>query len=164
MGAAAVATMLAGSIAKAQPADTLAAGRALTIEEALSIAHRNNRDLAQAKARVAQAHTGVLQAWVALLPQVAAQGKYTHNYKEVTLDFASFAYLGQLAADTGGIVQAGAVAAGQTAAANTLKTDLNNLGAAGVSSLGSTKPIVIQKSEQLDGSLTATVQIGRAHV
>src|SRR5207237_4788150 len=70
-----------GGIARAQ--------RTLTLEEALSIARRNNRDLAQAKARVEQAHAGVLQAWAPLLPTVAAQGKYTHNYKEVSIDFGT---------------------------------------------------------------------------
>jgi outer membrane protein TolC len=63
------------------------AERTLTLDEALATAHRNNRDLTQAKARIEQAHAGVLTAWVALLPTVLAQGKYTHNYKEVTLDF-----------------------------------------------------------------------------
>src|SRR6185295_4685988 len=32
----------------------------------------------------------VQQAWAALLPTVAAQGKYTHNYKEVSLQFPVF--------------------------------------------------------------------------
>jgi outer membrane protein len=134
MGVASLATMLAlgpqAQAKKAQPTaqpqptgqpqivDAPRPGRALTIEEALSIAHRNNRDLAQAKARVAQAHASVLQAWVALLPQVAAQGKYTHNYKEVSLNF----------------------------------------GAAG-STLGLPTNAIIQKGEQLDASLTATVPL-----
>ncbi len=125
MGAAAVATMLSGPLAMAQAPQPEVArqvdapARTMSIGEALSIAHRNNRDLAQAKARIAQAHAGVLQAWVALLPQVAAQGKYTHNYKEVKLDF------------------------GPEAAAAGLPTT----------------PIVIQKGEQLDASLTATVPL-----
>ena len=63
------------------------AERTLTLEEALEQAHRSNRDLAQARARVAQAHTAVLQAWVALLPTVPVQGKYTHNYREVSFSF-----------------------------------------------------------------------------
>ncbi|HEX3851698.1 MAG TPA: TolC family protein [Polyangiaceae bacterium] len=130
MGAAAVATMLTGSLAQARPAkaqlqpdvtlrvDAPRPGRLLGLDEALGIAHRNNRDLAQAKARIAQAHAGVLQAWVTLLPQVALQGKYTHNYKEVKLDF------------------------GPTAAM-----------------LGLPENAIIQKQEQLDGSVTATVPL-----
>ncbi|MDB4966723.1 MAG: Heavy metal efflux outer membrane protein CzcC family [Myxococcales bacterium] len=62
-------------------------GRTLTIDEALQIANKNNRDLQQAKARVDQAHAAVLQAWSALLPTANAQGKYTHNYKEVAIGF-----------------------------------------------------------------------------
>ena len=61
------------------------AQRTMALDEALSTAHRNNRDLRAAKARIDQAHAGVLTAWVALLPVVTAQGKYTHNYREVTL-------------------------------------------------------------------------------
>lgn len=98
-------------------------GRALSIGEALSIAHKNNRDLAQAKARVAQAHAGVLQAWVALLPQVSAQGKYTHNYKEVELKFS----------------------------------DLSTMFGLPPNAFGPNA--IIQKQEQLDGSLIATVPL-----
>src|SRR3954452_17734294 len=66
---------------------TARAERTLALDEALAIAHRNNRDLRAARARIAQAHAGVLTAWSALLPIATAQGKYTHNYREVTLDF-----------------------------------------------------------------------------
>jgi outer membrane protein TolC len=135
-------------------------GRALTIGEALSIAHKNNRDLAQAKARVAQAHAGVLQAWVALLPQVSVQGKYTHNYKEVPLDFSSFVNIGKLAADTGGAAIAAANAAGQTALAQLLQSDLDKLMSGAPSPLtNASKPIIIQKQEQLDGLAQATIPL-----
>jgi outer membrane protein TolC len=67
---------------------TAHAQRTLALDEALATAHRNNRDLRAAKARVTQAHAGVLTAWSALLPVVTTQGKYTHNYKEVVLDFS----------------------------------------------------------------------------
>jgi OMF family outer membrane factor len=128
MGAAAVATMLTAPLALAQAPAAVAAdvqplGRTLTIDEALSIAHRNNRDLAQAKARVAQAHAGVLQSWAALLPQVVAQGKYTHNYKQVSLDFGAFASALNLPSST------------------------------------FPPNAIIQKGEQLDGSLSATVPL-----
>lgn len=59
----------------------------ISLDEALSLARRNNRDLAQATARVAQAAEAINQAWSSVLPQVVAQGKYTHNYKEVVLSF-----------------------------------------------------------------------------
>ncbi|HJZ86114.1 MAG TPA: TolC family protein [Polyangia bacterium] len=61
------------------------AQRALTLDEALVIARRNNRDLAQARARLEQSAAGIEQAWAALLPQASAQGKYTHNYREVAV-------------------------------------------------------------------------------
>ena len=85
---AAGAVLTAAGAAVAAPADN--DGRTITLEEALSTAHRNNRDLAQARARVEQAHAAVLTAWSALLPTVAAQGKYTHNYKEVAVSFPVF--------------------------------------------------------------------------
>jgi outer membrane protein, multidrug efflux system len=65
------------------------AERALGLDEALAIARRNNRDLRAARARLEQSATNVEQAWVALLPQVTAQGKYTHNYKEVAVNLAA---------------------------------------------------------------------------
>src|SRR5262252_8484196 len=62
-----------------------AAERPLGLDEALAMARRNNHDLEGARARLVQAQAGVEQAWVALLPQLSGQGKYTHNYKEVAL-------------------------------------------------------------------------------
>lgn len=182
MGAAAVATMLTAPMAQAQPAqpqapadvtpqaDAARPGRALTIAEALSVAHKNNRDLAQAKARVEQAHAGVLQAWVALLPQVSLQGKYTHNYKEVTLDFSQQAALqklqGNLTTDLTGAAIGAAAATGNTAVSTALMNDVNAINSyitahpSAASSFGSTSgPIVIQKQEQLDAGLTATVPL-----
>src|SRR5260370_32170495 len=64
------------------------AQRSLTLEEAVALGRRTSRDLRAALARVDQAATGVTQAWVALLPTLTAQGKYTHNYKEVKLDLS----------------------------------------------------------------------------
>lgn len=124
------------------------AQRTLSLDEALSIARRNNRDLAQARARVEQAHAGVLTAWVALLPNVGAQGKYTHNYKEVTLDLTS-QIRGTLAL---------------TQAVRPFVTDpmqqmqLDQSIAAEQAALLQPNPI-IQKGEQLDFLLQATVPL-----
>jgi outer membrane protein TolC len=66
------------------------AERNLTLEDALAFARRGSYDLQAAKARLDQARTLVAKAWVALLPTLAAQGKYTHNYKEVSIDASTF--------------------------------------------------------------------------
>ena len=69
-------------------ASTAQAQRSLTLDDAIALGRRQSRDLAAARARLDQAATSVTQAWVALLPTAAMQGKYTHNYKEVSLRFA----------------------------------------------------------------------------
>src|SRR4051794_19355694 len=91
------------------------ADRVLTLEDALALARTHNRDLRGARARVAEAQAGIEQARAALLPTVSAQGRYTHNYKQVAIDF-------------GAIVPG----AGE---------------------------IIIQKGEQLDANLTASVPL-----
>ncbi|HEX3902188.1 MAG TPA: TolC family protein [Polyangia bacterium] len=63
--------------------------RPLTMEEALAMAKRANKNLVVERARLAQAHTNIEQAWSALFPVVTAQGKYTRNYKNATLDFGA---------------------------------------------------------------------------
>jgi outer membrane protein TolC len=60
----------------------------LTLEDALHAAKKRNRGLVVERARLAQAQTNVEQAWSALFPTIAVQGRYTHNYKEVELGFA----------------------------------------------------------------------------
>jgi outer membrane protein TolC len=65
------------------PALAQTAQRSLTLTEALSLARQNNRDLQAARARVLGAEASIEQARAALLPTVAAQGKYTHNIPEV---------------------------------------------------------------------------------
>jgi outer membrane protein TolC len=57
----------------------------LTLDDALVRARAHNRDLRAARARLDQSRTGIEQARAALLPSAAAQGKYTHNNKEVEL-------------------------------------------------------------------------------
>src|SRR5215510_89312 len=66
------------------------AERVLTLAEALRIARAQSRDGAAARSRKEQADTGSQAAWSALLPTLTAQGKYTHNYKQVELDTSSF--------------------------------------------------------------------------
>jgi len=116
---AAIARILVGGAVLFGP--TAHAEHTLTLDDALGLARAHNRDLRAGKARLEQAEAGVAQARSLLLPSVAAQGKYTHNYKEVTLDFAAFGPPGSAIADMA--------------------------------------PIVIQKGEQLDGSVTATVPL-----
>ncbi len=64
--------------------------RVLTLDEVLRIARQQSRDVAAARARRQQTDVGVEQAWSALLPTLSAQGKYTHNYKQVELDTSTF--------------------------------------------------------------------------
>ena len=70
--------------AQASPAETV---RELTLDQALVLAKRGNKNLVVERARLAAAHTNIEQAWAALFPVVTAQGKYTRNYKNATLDF-----------------------------------------------------------------------------
>jgi outer membrane protein TolC len=101
----ALAFALAPVVALAQQTQPGApAGRALTLDQALANAKRANRTLAVEKARLAGARTNVEQAWSALFPIVTAQGKYTHNYKNATLNFGElFAALGYPPMTTGPI-------------------------------------------------------------
>lgn len=85
--------LLAGAPALAQ--------RALTLDEALALAREHNRELRASRARIEQSATGVEQALAALLPRVAVQGRYTHNYKTVSLDLGQ-----QLAAGVLGLAEA----------------------------------------------------------
>jgi outer membrane protein TolC len=77
---------LASAVTRAEPAAP--APRQLTMDEALAMAKRANKNLVVERARLAQAHTNIEQAWSALFPVVTAQGKYTRNYKNASLDFA----------------------------------------------------------------------------
>jgi outer membrane protein TolC len=79
--------VLAGAPARATPADEESRERALTLDDALAMAKKRNWNLAAERARVAQAQVAIDQAWAILLPTVAAQGKYSRNYKAVTLGF-----------------------------------------------------------------------------
>jgi outer membrane protein TolC len=72
------AALFASSAARAEE-------RSLTLNEAFKIAEKQNLDLSSARSRLDQASLQVKQAFAALYPTAALQGKYTHNYKEVTL-------------------------------------------------------------------------------
>jgi outer membrane protein TolC len=68
-------TATAGSLyAETQPAP-----RTLTLDQALDMARKRNRNLTVERARLAQSQTTVEQAWSVLLPTVAVQGRYTRN-------------------------------------------------------------------------------------
>lgn len=80
-----LAMIVAAALAAAAPA--AAEERVLTLEQALALARKGNRNLAVERARLAQVRTTIAQAWATLFPTVAAQGKYSHNYKEVEFAF-----------------------------------------------------------------------------
>jgi len=121
--------------------------RVLTLDEALRITRQRSRDLLAARARQEQADTGVEQAWSSLLPTVSAQGKYTHNYKQVELNTASFNtpilnLATAISSSTPSPAEAAAVQAFQN---NILQNP--------------PPPAVIQQREQLDGVVQATVPL-----
>ena len=144
-------TALAGAVflASAGPAH---ADRTLGLDEALALARAHNRDLRAARERIAQAAAGVDQARAALLPTVAAQGKYTHNYKEVDFDAAA------LAAPTFGLAGAIHDSTPSTAEAAAIDAFTREANAA----LGAQPAVVIQKQEELDGVVSATVPLVNA--
>lgn len=146
----AAATSLAAAPARAQAMGPVDA-RPLSLDEALHLAYRNNRDLRQARARVDQAHAGVQQAWAALLPNVGAQGKYTHNYKQVTLDLTQQL---QPNVDLANLIKLGVT---DPAAQTAIDQYIDGVNAA--IAQGKRHPIVIQPQEQLDLALNATVPL-----
>jgi multidrug efflux system outer membrane protein len=76
-------TALATILAVTASVNAAAPGAPLTLEDALALARKNNHSLFAERARLAEAQTGVEQAWSALFPTVAGQGKYTRNYKGI---------------------------------------------------------------------------------
>jgi outer membrane protein TolC len=64
------------------------ADRSLTLDDALGLARAHNRDLRAAREHIAVASAGVEQARAALLPTLAVQGRYTHNYAEAQANAA----------------------------------------------------------------------------
>ena len=59
----------------------------LTFEQAIALARKNNRTIKVDRANLAAAQTQTETAWSALLPTLAAQGKYTHNYAQFEFPF-----------------------------------------------------------------------------
>jgi outer membrane protein TolC len=93
VAASAVLAAASTALAAAQAGAAEDARATLTLEQALQLARKRNRSLAVERARLSQAQAAVGQAWAALFPTLAAQGKYTHNYKEVALNFGGDALL-----------------------------------------------------------------------
>jgi outer membrane protein TolC len=63
----------------------------LTLDDALSLARRNNRDLAAARERIAQAEADVTFARASLLPTATLQGRYLRNDREVAFSLGGSA-------------------------------------------------------------------------
>jgi outer membrane protein TolC len=125
------------------------ADRVITLDDALAMARTHNRDLRASRARVDQTATAIEQQRAQLLPNITAQGKYTHNYKEVSLD------LGEFTAPTTGL-------------ADTIRTTTTTPAEAAAigafeqqtaAQLAAQPPIVIQKEEQLDFGITGTLPL-----
>ncbi len=124
------------------------ADRTLTLDEAVALARANNRDLREGRARLAEVEAGVGLARAALMPTLSAQGKYTHNYKGVDLAVSEFS------APTIGLADAiAATATGPEAAAVQSFIEQSN------AALAAQAPIVIQKEEQLDGYVNASLPL-----
>jgi len=75
--------LVAAAPARAPAAVDEAGVRQLTLDDALAMAKKRNWNLAAERQRVVQAQTEIDQAWAILLPTIAAQGKYTRNYKAI---------------------------------------------------------------------------------
>jgi outer membrane protein TolC len=68
----------------------LTAGRSeLTLERALAMARKANRNLVAERERLAQAQSNLESAWAALFPSVVAQGKYSRNNIEFAFPISS---------------------------------------------------------------------------
>jgi outer membrane protein TolC len=125
------------------------ADRSLTLDDAIGLARAHNRDLHAARERIAIANAGVEQARAALLPTVAAQGKYTHNYKEVDFD------VGSLLGPTLGLAEAIRTTTNNPAEATAIDAFQSQTNAV----LAGQPPVVIQKQEELDGVISASVPV-----
>src|SRR4029077_3593870 len=63
-------------------------GRPLTLDDALRLAREGNRDVRATREHLRQAQSDVDRSLAPLLPPLSAQGKYTVNNKQITLDLA----------------------------------------------------------------------------
>jgi outer membrane protein TolC len=125
------------------------ADRSITLDDALALARTHNRDLRAARERVVEAEAGIAQARAALLPTVSAQGKYTRNYKEVDFDAIAFS---QPTFDVADAIR-GATTNPAEAAAIRSAVDRDRALLAGQPT------VVIQKLNQLDGTVNAAVPL-----
>jgi outer membrane protein TolC len=130
-------------------AATARAEHTLTLDDALALARAHNRDLREARARLAQAEAGIEVARAALMPNITAFGRYTHNYKQVAFNFSG--------------LQTGLVGLAQVIQSTTNLADqaaaLGQYIDATNAAVAATPPIQIQLSEQLDAAANATVPI-----
>src|SRR5262249_27763026 len=124
------------------------AQRALTLDDALALGRAQSRDLQAARAHLDAAATSVTQAWAALLPTAAMQGKYTHNYKEIAF---------RPVADTGllGLVEVIKATSGNAAQNGAL----NQYELAYTQAIQSAPAIILQKAEQLDFVVSVTLPL-----
>jgi outer membrane protein TolC len=125
------------------------ADRSITLDDALGLARAHNRDLRAARERIVEAEAGVAQARAALLPTVSAQGRYTHNYKEVDFDAIAFS------APTFDVADAIRMATTNPAEATAIQAVVDRDRAA----LAGQPTVVIQKLNQLDSGLNASVPV-----
>ncbi len=144
----ATARIVASALALCTGRAAFADARVLTLDDALALARTNNRDLRVGRARLASAEAGIAQARAALMPTLTAQGKYTHNYKEVDLDISEFTE------PTLGL--ANAIAATSSGAEQAAVQGFINQANA---QIAAQPPIVIQKEEQLDGGVNANLPL-----
>jgi outer membrane protein TolC len=79
--------------------------RSLSLADALALADRQNLQLASARTRIDLADESVRAAWSALYPNAAAQGKYTHNYKEFSFALPNANFLIQAKEQVDAVVQ-----------------------------------------------------------
>jgi outer membrane protein TolC len=125
------------------------ADRSLTLDEAIGLARAHNHDLRGARERISMANAGVAEARAALLPSLATQGRYTHNYKEVDFN------LSDLAGPTFGVADAIRGTTTNPAEAAAIQDAERQANAV----FANTPPVVIQKKEELDGLINASVPL-----
>jgi outer membrane protein TolC len=143
--------LLATLPASAQARETL------SLHQALELARKQSLDLTAARDRLAQAHVGIEQAINALLPTLAAQGKYTHNYKGAQLNLTAFTEPTLVLAQTLAQANQAAPPSAQNPALGPALNGFENTLNTNVA--GKPTSIVIQKEEQLDGTLNLTVPL-----
>jgi outer membrane protein TolC len=140
------APMLAVAVAAAVACPTARADRELTLDDALAIARRYNRDINAGRARLAQAVQGIALARAALMPTLSLQGRYTHNYKPIVFDFTAFQ---KGTVGLAEVIRSSTPIPSEQAALAAYEQQAN-------AAIAAATPIQIQLSEQLDGSASAS--------